>query len=674
MTSKKDIASKLQQLRDTISLHNYRYYVLDAPEIPDAEYDRLLRELQTLESAYPELITPDSPSQRVGAAPLKEFAEVTHAVPMLSLNNAFNDQEVEDFDRRVRERSGVSEVVYTAEPKLDGLAISLVYENAVLVRGATRGDGYSGEDVTQNIRTIHSVPLRLLGAAVPRRIEIRGEVIMTKQGFAKLNQDQQHKQEKIFANPRNAAAGSLRQLDPRITAARPLVFYAYGIGEIAANELSRQHSDMLKHLQSYGLRVSPDIQVVTGLQGCIEYYHYIANKRDALEYAIDGVVYKVDDLQLQESLGFVSRAPRWALAHKFPAQEEMTRVLAIDIQVGRTGTLTPVARLEPVFVGGVTVTNATLHNQDEIERKDVRVGDTVIVRRAGDVIPEVASVVLSQRPGDTVLFKMPAQCPVCGSQVIRLENEAAARCSGGLFCAAQRKQAIKHFAGRRAMDIEGLGEKLIDQLVDTGMIHDSADLYLLGFEQIAGLERMGDKSAQNLLDALQKSKSTTLPRFLFALGIRQVGESTAKALALYFGKLAPIMQADVIMLQQVPDVGPVVAQSIASFFAEPHNRGVIEKLRHCGIHWPDIEVTARAPLPLKGKTFVITGSLVSMGREAVKERLEALGAKVSGSVSKKTDYVIVGVDPGSKASKAQELGIPILEEAKLLALLNPGND
>ena len=670
MSVSAEIKKRVDQLREEVNHHNYCYYVLDAPEIPDSEYDRLLRELQQLEQQYPQLIVPESPTQRVGVTPLGEFAEVKHRVPMLSLNNAFDEQEVEDFDRRARERLDVNEIVYTAEPKLDGLAISLLYENGVLVRGATRGDGNTGEDVTQNVRTIETIPLKLVGKNYPRVLEVRGEVIMTKSGFEKLNQAQRKKGEKTFANPRNAAAGSLRQLDARITATRPLSFYAYAVGVAEEGELADSQHQLLAQLRDWGLRTNPEIKQVTGVQGCLDYYHAIQTKREHLDYDIDGVVYKVDDLRQQTTLGFVSRAPRWAVAHKFAAQEEMTKLLAIDVSVGRTGAVTPVARLEPVFVGGVTVTNATLHNQDEIERKDIRIGDTVIVRRAGDVIPEVVSAVVSKRPKGAKKFVMPDTCPVCGSEVIRLENEAVARCTGGLFCAAQRKQAIKHFASRRAMDIEGLGDKLVEQLVDQGMVHDVADLFSLSVAQLAEMERMGEKSAQNIVDALEKSKDTSLPRFLFALGIRQVGETTARTLAQHFGTLDAIMHVSKEDLETVQDVGPVVAESIAHFFHEPHNQEVIQKLKKAGVHWPDIKVKAAESLPLAGKTFVITGTLASMSRDEAKDKLQQLGAKVSGSVSKKTDYVVVGENPGSKATKAEELGLQILDEEALHALLS----
>jgi len=567
---------RVLKLREDINYHNYRYYVLDDPEIPDSEYDRLLRELETLEKKYPELVTPDSPTQRVGATPLTSFSEIKHLQPMLSLNNAFDEQEVTDFNRRAAEKLGTKEIVYAAEPKLDGLAISLLYENGLLTRGATRGDGITGEDVSQNVRTIEAIPLKLRGKDYPSRLEVRGEVVMTKSGFNKLNDSQRKKGEKVFANPRNAAAGSLRQLDSRITATRPLMFYSYAVGLVEGGKIPDTQSEVLARLKDWGLPVNPEIKKVKSVEGCLNYFHAIEEKRDQLDYDIDGVVYKVDSFAEQQELGFVSRAPRWAIAHKFAAQEEMTTLLDIDVQVGRTGALTPVARLEPVFVGGVTVTNATLHNQDEIERKDIRIGDTVIVRRAGDVIPEVVSAVQSKRPKNARKFKFPKSCPVCGSEVIRLENEAVARCTGGLFCDAQRKESIKHFASRKAMDIEGLGDKLVEQLVDANLVHELSDIFLLDLKTLAGLERMAEKSAQNLLDALQKSKSTTLDRFIFALGIRQVGETTAKTLANYFGNLPALMKASEEQLIDVPDVGPVVAESIAHFFKEPHNASVIK--------------------------------------------------------------------------------------------------
>ncbi|HEB86378.1 MAG TPA: NAD-dependent DNA ligase LigA [Gammaproteobacteria bacterium] len=669
MPTHKQARDRIIQLRDEINYHNYRYYILDDPEITDSDYDRLLRELQDLEQQYPDLITPDSPTQRVGATPLETFAEVKHRVPMLSLGNAFSEQEVLDFDRRARERLGVDVVEYAVEPKLDGLAISLRYEDGILVQAGTRGDGTTGEDVTLNVRTIDTIPLRLIGHDYPKVLEVRGEIIMDKAGFEKLNQSRREQGEKEFVNPRNAAAGSLRQLDPRITASRPLSFFSYGVGELVEGELPDRHSAIIKKLQDWGLRINPETQVVKGVQGCLEYYRRIQDKRAALPYEIDGVVYKVDPLVQQEQLGFVARAPRWAIAHKFPAQEEMTEVEAIDVQVGRTGALTPVARLKPVFVGGVTVSNATLHNQDEIDRLDVRVGDTVIVRRAGDVIPQIVSVVKSRRQGRLHKFKMPEHCPVCGSATERLEGDAKTFCTGGLYCEAQRKEMIKHFASRRAMDIEGLGDKLVEQLVDSALVHDPADLYSLTEAQLCGLERMAQKSARNILAALEKSTDTTLARFIYALGIHNVGETTAQTLSQHFGSLQRLMATDEESLQAVPDVGPVVAHSIVTFFSQAHNREVIEKLIAAGLHWPHVEIKPEDALPLKGKTFVLTGTLTRMSRDEARAALQARGAKVSGSVSKKTDYVVVGENPGSKAAKAEQLGVEILTESRLVQLL-----
>jgi DNA ligase (NAD+) len=669
-----EVLERVRFLREEIEKHNYYYYVLDAPVIPDAEFDKLFRELQQLEERYPELVTPDSPTQRVGGTPLAEFAQVTHRTPMLSLNNAFEDEDVTAFDRRVREGLNAESVEYAVEPKFDGLAISLVYEDGVLAQGATRGDGYTGEDVTRNLRTINAIPLRLTTATPPRFLEVRGEVLMLKADFEKLNREQRAKGEKEFANPRNAAAGSLRQLDPRVTASRRLTFFAYGVGSTEGVDLPGTHSGVMDQLEKMRFPVARERRVVSGVAGLLAYYREIGARRDRLPYDIDGVVYKVNDLRWQEQLGFVARAPRFAIAHKFPAEEAITEVLGIDVQVGRTGALTPVARLKPVFVGGVTVANATLHNQDEINRKDVRVGDTVVVRRAGDVIPEVVRVVLERRPRPEperfdILQKYPV-CPECGSHVVRLPGEAMARCTGGLYCPAQRKQAILHFASRRALDIEGLGEKLVDQLVDNGLVRTPADLYGLDLDTLAGLERMAEKSAANILSAVESSKRTTLARFIYGLGIRNVGEATAKDLARHFGKLDALMAADEEVLQQVPDVGPVVAESIAQFFAEPHNREVIAKLRAAGVHWEEGEGAAPAKAgALGGKTFVLTGTLPHMSREEAKERIEALGGRVSGSVSKKTDYVVAGSDPGSKLAKAQELGVAILDEAALQELL-----
>ena len=668
MSVSSEIHQRVEILRKEINSHNYRYYVLDDPEITDAEFDRLLRELESLEKEYPELVTPDSPTQRVGAEPLKEFAEVQHEVPMLSLANAFSDSEVDDFDRRGRERLAVSDLEYSVEPKLDGLAISLLYKDGVLVRAATRGDGTNGEDVTLNVRTIDTIPLRLLGDDYPPELEVRGEVIITKAGFDALNQQQRKNNAKLFANPRNAAAGSLRQLDPRITATRPLSFYCYGVGKVDSDSLPQRHSEIMRQLKSWGFPVNPQSRVVNGVKGCLAYYREMQDKRDSLPYDIDGIVYKIDSLENQQKLGFVARAPRWALAHKFPAQEEMTILLDIDVQVGRTGALTPVARLEPVHVGGVIVSNATLHNQDEIERLDARIGDTVIVRRAGDVIPQVVGVVISRRQGRPRRYKLPDACPVCNSPTVRLPGEAVTYCTGGLYCAAQRKQVIKHFVSRRAMDIDGLGDKLADQLVDEKLVNDLADLYQLTVEQLAGLERMADKSASNLVKAIDKSRTTTLARFLYALGIHDVGETTAQTLANNFGTLDAIEQADEATLMAVPDVGPVVAKSITEFFKQTHNQDVISKLTEV-IAWPEVEIKSAAELPLQGKTFVITGTLSNMTRDEAKAELQALGGKVSGSVSKKTDYIVVGEDPGSKADKAEKLGVEILNETALQKLL-----
>jgi DNA ligase (NAD+) len=671
MTVPAQVRRRAAELREAVEYHNYRYYVLDAPEIPDAEFDRLFRELQALEARYPELVTPDSPTQRVGGAPIEGFGEVVHEVPMLSLANAFSDDEVRDFDRRVRERLGIDRLGYAAEPKVDGLAVSLVYEGGHLARAATRGDGTRGEDVTANVRTIKAVPLRLRGGDPPALLEVRGEVFMTLAGFRRLNADQQARGEKVFANPRNAAAGSLRQLDPSVTASRPLTLFCYAVARAEGWTMPACHTEVLEGLAAFGLRVSPEVRAVEGADGCLAYYRDLSARRDRLGYEIDGVVYKVNRLDQQDAMGFVSRAPRWAVAHKFPAQEELTRVLGVEFQVGRTGALTPVARLEPVFVGGATVSNATLHNIDEVERKDVRVGDTVVVRRAGDVIPEVVSVVRERRPPDALPIVLPERCPVCGSQVERAEGEAVARCTGGLYCPAQRKETIRHFASRRAMDIEGLGDKLVDQLVERGMVQTVADLYRLGGPELAGLDRMGEKSAENLVAAVDRSRETTLARFLFALGIREVGEATARALAAHFGGLDALMDADEETLQAVPDVGPVVARQVASFFRQPHNREVIAGLRAAGVRWPEA-VARRGGTPLAGKTFVLTGALSSMTRDEAKERLQALGARVSASVSKKTSYLVVGAEPGSKLVEAERLGVAILDEAALLALLGEG--
>ena len=665
---------RARQLRDMLERHAYAYYVLDAPTIPDAEYDRLFRELEALEAAHPELVTADSPTRRVGGAPLPYFNEVIHAVPMLSLGNAFSDEDVAAFDRRCRQSLACDSITYAVEPKFDGLAVSLLYEDGVLVRGATRGDGTRGEDVTANLRTVRSIPLRLKTAVAPARLEVRGEVLMWHADFARLNQRQVAAGDKLFANPRNAAAGSLRQLDSRITARRPLRFFAYGIAQIAPQDEPATHHATLELLAGWGFPVAIERSVVTGLAGLLDYYTRIGAQRASLPYDIDGVVYKVDRRADRERLGFVSRAPRWAVAHKYPAQEALTELLDIEIQVGRTGALTPVARLKPVTVGGVTVTNATLHNEDEIRRKDLRIGDQVIVRRAGDVIPEVVAPVVERRSGHEREFVMPAACPVCGSHISRSEDEAIARCTGGLICAAQRKQALLHFAGRRAMDIDGLGDKLVEQLVARDIIRTPADLYRLGLLKLAALERMGDKSAANLLAAIDKSRHTTLARFIFALGIRNVGEATARDLAVHFGALDALLAANCDQLQQVPDVGPVVAASIVEFFAEPHNVEVIEQLRAAGVHWPE-NLPARATQgPLTGCTLVLTGTLPNLSRDQARARIEAAGGKVSGAVSKKTDYVVAGADAGSKLAKAEALGLSIVDEAGLLALIGDDHD
>ena len=669
MKAPKKIQQKVVPLRDAINEYNYYYYVLDDPRIPDSEYDRLLRELQTLETQNPELITPDSPTQRVGAPPLSAFAEVVHTTPMLSLGNAFEDKEVHDFDKRVQERLKGANLEYVAEPKLDGLAVSLRYEKGVLVKAATRGDGRHGEDVTQNVKVIKTIPLKLRGEDFPTVLEVRGEVFMPKAGFKQWNQRQIAKGEKTFANPRNAAAGSLRQLDSRKTAERPLNFLAYAVGVVEGTALSKTHHEILHRLQTWGIPISVHILSVHGIQGCLDYYQEILVQRNALPYDIDGVVYKINRIDQQEMLGFVSRAPRWAIAHKFPAQEALTQIKDIDIQVGRTGALTPVARLAPINVGGVTVTNATLHNQDEIRRKDVRIGDTVIVRRAGDVIPEVVRVLPAKRPDNTQPFDLPNKCPVCGSEVAREEGEAVIRCTGGLFCPAQRKQALQHFVSRGAMDIDGLGEKLIEQVVDAKLVDNIADIYTLTHKQWGGLERMGDKSADNVIKALEKGKTTTLARFLYALGIREVGESTARTLAQHFGTLEKLKIATTDDLQKVPDIGPIMAKHIVAFFRQAHNLEIIQRLQEIGIHWTENEPPTATTQSLAGKTFVLTGTFSQMTRNEAKARLQALGAKVSGSVSKKTHIVVAGEKAGSKLEKAHALGIKVIDEAALIMLL-----
>jgi DNA ligase (NAD+) len=662
--------ARAEWLRDELNRHSHAYYVLDNPSIPDAEYDQLFRELQQLEAQHPELIFTDSPTQRVGGEPLPEFNQVQHDVPMLSINNGFSEEDVYNFDRRIHEGLENNRAVqYACELKFDGLAINLRYENGVLVLASTRGDGFTGEDVTVNIRTVRSIPLKLQTDNPPTLIEVRGEVLMFKADFAKLNQRQREANQKEFANPRNAAAGSLRQLDSRITAQRSLRFFAYGIGSLEGASMPLRHSALLDWYQSLGIPVCDERTVVNDAQGLLTFFGDIGQRRAQLPYDIDGVVYKVDDIAQQKQLGFVSRAPRFAIAHKFPAEEATTTVLDIEIQVGRTGALTPVARLSPVAVGGVTVTNATLHNEDEVRRKDIRIGDSVIVRRAGDVIPEVVANVPERRPSDAQEFVMPSTCPVCGSAIVRLEEEAVARCSGGwLTCAAQRKGGLLHFVSRRAMDIEGLGEQLVEQLVDRGLVTTPADFYTLNLETLADLDRMAKKSAQNVLDALEKSKTTSLARFIYSLGIRHVGESTAKSLAKHFGGLDALLASDENHILSVNDIGPVVAQSILIFFADPLNRQLIDQLRASGIHWEEGEPEQSSDL-LAGKTFVLTGTLPTLSRDDARAKIEAAGGKVAGSVSKKTSYVVAGEEAGSKLTRAEELGVAILDEEQLLKLL-----
>ncbi|MBL8200559.1 MAG: NAD-dependent DNA ligase LigA [Chromatiales bacterium] len=662
--------AKAARLRTELAEHNYRYHVLDDPTIPDAVYDQLYQELLELETRHPELVVPESPTQRVGAVPVSGFAEVRHGIPMLSLDNAFSTVDIENFDRRVRERLETDGAIeYSAEPKLDGAAINLWFENGELTRAATRGDGTVGEDVTHNVRTIRSVPLRLRGKLVPERIEVRGEIFMTREGFRRLNESARQAGEKLFANPRNAAAGSLRQLDPRLTASRPLALFAYGVGTVTGGAMPERHSGILSQLREWGLPVAPEAELVTGVSGCLAYYDKMLKKRQELPYDVDGVVYKVDQLAQQARLGTVARAPRWAVAHKFPAEEQLTTVEAVEFQVGRTGVLTPVARLVPVFVGGVTVSNATLHNLDEMHRKDVRAGDTVIVRRAGDVIPEVVAVVLDRRPRVTHPVAAPRKCPVCGSAVVRVEGESALRCTGGLVCPAQRKESLRHFASRRALNIDGLGSQLIEQLVDAGLVQTPGDLFRLTATQLEELERMGERSAAKLLGAIEKSKSTTLDRFLYALGIPEVGEATSKGLARHFVKLDALMGATEAELEEVEDVGPVMAAQITAFFREPHNGEVIRDLRRQGVHWDESAKPVAESLPLKGKIFVITGTLADMTRDEAKARIEALGGKVTGSVTAKTSYLVVGDSPGSKLAKAEKLGVEILDERALTSML-----
>ena len=663
------LLQQIDTLRQDLRRYEYEYHVLDNPTIPDAEYDRLFHQLKALEAAHPELITADSPTQRVGAKPLSGFAQIRHEIPMLSLDNAFSDEEFYAFVKRIEDRliSLPEPLTFCCEPKLDGLAVSILYVNGVLTQAATRGDGTTGEDITANIRTIRNIPLQLLMDNPPARLEVRGEVFMPHEGFERLNQQALEKGEKTFANPRNAAAGSLRQLDPKITSKRPLVLNAYGIGIAEGVDLPNTHYDRLQWLKSIGIPVNPEIRLCNGTDEVLDFYRDIQNKRSSLGYDIDGTVLKINDIALQEKLGFISKAPRWAIAYKFPAQEELTRLNDVEFQVGRTGAITPVAKLEPVFVAGVTVSNATLHNGDEIERLDIAIGDTVVIRRAGDVIPQIIGVLHDRRPADARPIVFPETCPVCDSAIVRIEGEAVARCTGGLFCAAQRKEALKHFVSRKAMDIDGVGGKLIEQLVDRELIHTPADLFKLDLTTLTRLERMGAKSAENALASLEKAKNTTLARFIFALGIREVGEATALNLANHFKTLEALQNADLEALQQVPDVGEVVANRILAFWQEPHNVAVVNDLIQQGVHWDDVEVKEVGENIFKGKTVVLTGTLTQMGRNEAKALLQEMGAKVSGSVSAKTDFVIAGDAAGSKLTKAQELGVAVLTEEEFLA-------
>lgn len=673
MPSPDTLQLRVEKLRTLLHRHNHAYYVLDEPLVTDAEYDSIFRELEALENEHPDLHTPDSPTQRVGGEPLSAFDSVTHLVPMLSLSNAFSEEELKDFDKRVHDRLEISvdtPVGYVAEPKLDGLAVSLVYENGIFIRGATRGDGTTGENITPNLKTIGSVPLKLNGDSIPDLLEVRGEVFMDKEGFRRLNEKAEVADEKVFANPRNAAAGSLRLLDSRITATRPLSLYIYALGRLEGAELPETHFEALQWIKQLGFPVNPETAICKDIAACHRWYEKMATKRALLPYEIDGVVFKVNNIKMQAELGFVSRAPRWAIAEKFPAEEVQTVLEDVEFQVGRTGAITPVARLKPVKVGGVVVSNATLHNMDEVQRKDIRIGDTVIVRRAGDVIPEVVRSVLELRPESTGDISIPDRCPVCDSSVVRQEGEAVSRCSGGLFCQAQRKEGIKHFASRKAMDIEGLGDKIVEQLLDAGLINHIDDLFNLQHDKLVSLDRMGDKSAQNLLDSIEKSKSTTLNRFIYALGIREVGEATAQSLSVSFGDLDSLMEADSEALLAIDDVGPIVAAHIEAFFTEPHNQEIVRALLETGIQWPVVETNAsEADESLSGKTYVLTGSFSDMTRDQAKAALQARGAKVTGSVSKKTTAVIAGEAPGSKVDKAEKLGVTILGETELKNLL-----
>ncbi len=664
-----NVAEEIEGLREQLNYHNYRYHTLDAPEISDGDYDRLFQQLKKLETEHPELITEDSPTQRVGATPLDAFSQVTHERPMLSLDNAFGEDDMREFDRRVRTRLQSEEPIsYACEPKIDGVAVSLLYEGGRLVRGATRGDGATGEDITQNVRTIEAIPLSLRGNGYPERLEVRGEVYFPRSGFDKMNADALSAGTKVFANPRNAAAGTLRQLDSRLTAKRPLTMFAYSVGVVEGGSVPESHTDILAQLALWGLRINPLMEAVEGVAACLDYYERLSVMRPALDYEIDGVVFKVNTIAQQTALGMLTRTPRWAIAHKFPAEQGVTVLKDVEFQVGRTGAVTPVARLEPVAVGGVTISNATLHNMDEIARLDICVGDTVVIQRAGDVIPKVISVALDKRPALAKEIEMPATCPACGSEVLKPEGEVIARCTGGLECPAQRKESIRHFASRLALDIEGLGDKLVEQLVEAELVHSPADLFELTEAKLIGLERMAPKSANNLLAALEKSKATTLPRFIYAMGIQEVGESTARSLAQFYGNIEEIRHASSESLQEVPDVGPIVAEKIAHFFLQDVNARVIDALLAAGVHWEEIE-SAENPQALIGQTFVLTGTLTNLTRTEAKARLLSLGAKVSGSVSAKTSYVVAGDAAGSKLTKAQTLDIPILSEDELLSLL-----
>ena len=670
MAASKKIIAEVERLRNEINHHNYLYHAQDDPVVSDAEFDRLFHDLRSLEERYPELISDVSPTQRVGSTPLASFSQVVHELPMLSLDNAFGQEDVLEFDRRVKTRlNSDADIAYACEPKIDGVAVSLLYENGQLIRGATRGDGSTGEDITQNVRTIESIPLQLMGQGYPRRLEVRGEVYFAKSAFREMNQLAQSRGEKVFANPRNAAAGSLRQLDSRLTARRKLAMFCYSVGLVQDGELPPRHSEIITRLGTWGLRVNPLVDVVIGAEQCVEYFKSISEQRESLDYEIDGVVFKVDDIGLQQELGMLTRTPRWAVAHKFPAEEGITRLNDVEFQVGRTGAITPVARLEPVKVGGVTISNATLHNMDEIARLGLVIGDTVVVQRAGDVIPKIVSVVLDKRPGKTRQVKLPGSCPACGAEILRSEGEVAFRCTGGLSCSAQVKESIRHFASRLALDIEGLGNKLVEQLVDEGLIEHAADLYQLTEEKLVKLERMAPKSANNLLEALGKSKETTLPRLIYALGIQEVGESTARSLAMHFGDLEALLKADESLLQTVADVGPIVAHKIHHFFHQKNNLAVIKSLVESGLTWKSAEKGVDAQM-LSGETWVLTGSLAALTRNEAKSRLQSLGAKVSGSVSKNTSCVVAGDAAGSKLTKAQELGIKIINEDDLLALLD----